>query len=160
MAAIRPRGPRARAPISRSINENNDGTISPRSKQAEHDGLEDENDVPGIPLLGKRPERAHAVIVGEVEQNVAETGEAGIEKEQSPARRKVGIFYLASAQTPNQIDEAEHHRGVDRNSKKRVRESTMMRKAERRAAESAENVEIRSLCRQRQRELWPAQSCG
>ncbi len=49
-------------------------------QEAEQDGLEDENDVPGVPPFGKRPERAHAVIVGEVEQNVAEPGEAGVEE--------------------------------------------------------------------------------
>src|SRR6202030_1110172 len=95
-----------------------------------HDRLEDENDVPGIPALGEWPERPHAIVVGEVEQNVANAGEAGGEEEQSPTRRQVGIFQLATAQTPNQIDEANHHGCVERKAEKRMREAAMMGEAE------------------------------
>src|SRR5580700_670277 len=61
-------------------------------QEPEHDGLEDEDDIPGVPLLGKWPERANAVIVGEVEQNVAEPRQAGVEEKQSPVRREIGIL--------------------------------------------------------------------
>jgi len=55
--------------------------LSIREKQEnEHDRLEDEDDVPGVPLFGERPEGAHAVVIGEVEQDVAEAGEAGVEE--------------------------------------------------------------------------------
>ena len=66
----------------------------------EHDGLEDEDDVPGVPLFGEGPEGADAIVVGKIEEDVAESGEAGIEEKQSPARRKIWIFQLAAAKTP------------------------------------------------------------
>ena len=41
-------------------------------------------------------------------------GEAGVEEKQSPARRQVGIFDLTPAETPDQIHEADHGQGVER----------------------------------------------
>src|SRR5208282_1072246 len=63
----------------------------------EEDGFDDKDDVPGIPALGERPEGTDSVVVGEVEENVAEASEAGVGKEQSPARGKVGVARLAAA---------------------------------------------------------------
>ena len=94
----------ARRAKARSVREQEAG---------EHDGIEDEHDVPGVPLLGKRPERPDAVVVGEVEKDVAQTGETGEKEENSPARREIWIFQLAAAQTPQEIDEAHNHDGID-----------------------------------------------
>ena len=102
--------------------------------------------------LGKRPERAHAVVIGEVEQNVAESGEAGVEEEQSPARWEVRIFHLASAQTPDQIDEADYYGGVEWKSEEGVGEAAMVGEGEGRATEAAEDVQVRSLGGERERE--------
>lgn len=115
-----------------------------QSKQeaGEHDGIEDEHDVPGVPLLGKRPERPDAVVVGEVEKDVAQTGETGEKEENSPARREIWIFQLAAAQTPQETDEAHNHDGIDRNSEKGMREATMMGKTEGGSAQTAEYVEV------------------
>ena len=65
---------------------------------------------------------------------MAESGEAGVEVEQSPARRQVGIFDFASAEAPDQIDESDYDQGVERNAEERVGESAMMSEAEGRAA--------------------------
>src|SRR5580704_12090769 len=51
------------------------------NQEREHDRLEDENDIPRIPLLGERPERANAVVVGEIEQDVAEASEASVKEQ-------------------------------------------------------------------------------
>ena len=58
--------------------------------------------------------RTHSVVVGEVEENVAEAGEAGVGEEQSPARGKVGIADLAPAQSPEEIDECNDCTGHQR----------------------------------------------
>ncbi len=68
---------------------------------------------------------------------MTEAGEAGISKEQSPARREVRIFQPASAQTPDQVNEADYHSGVEGNSKQGMREAAVVGEAERRAAEAA-----------------------
>ncbi len=60
----------------------------------EQDRLDDVDDIPGDPAFGERPERADAIAVCIVEENVAEAGEAGIQKKQSPARRKIGSRIL------------------------------------------------------------------
>src|SRR5271169_5408699 len=92
----------------------------------QEDGLDDEDDVPGIPTLGEGPEGTHSVVVGEVEENVAETGQAGVGEEQSPARRKVGITGFASAQAPEEIDESDDHGGHQRHAQERMSESAVM----------------------------------
>src|SRR5258708_8692005 len=107
----------------------------------EQDGLDDENYVPGNPTLGKRPEGAHSVIIGEVEENVAEAGEAGVGEEQSPARRKIGITGFAAAQSPEEIDESNDHGRDQRDAQERMSEAAMMVQAERGTAEAAEDVE-------------------
>src|SRR6266478_5344425 len=112
------------------------------SENDEQDGLDDEDDVPGDPALGKWPEGAHSVVIGEVEENVAEAGEAGVDEEQSPARRKIGIAGLASAQAPDEIDESNDHGGHQRDAQERMCESAVMVQAERGAAEAAEDVKV------------------
>ena len=80
VAATRPRGPA----LSRAdffIDQREEGWNDQSEQQeAKHDGIEDEDNVPGVPLLGERPERANTVVVGEIEQDVAETGKASIEE--------------------------------------------------------------------------------
>ena len=58
----------------------------------------------------KRPERAHAVVIGEVEQNVGKAGEIREQKQQTPARRQIRIFDLAPAHAPDDIDQPNRHR--------------------------------------------------
>src|SRR5205807_4600436 len=111
-----------------------------QKQQKPHDRLRNEDDVPRIPLLGERPEGAHAVVIGEVEQDVAEARKASVEEQESPARRQVGILGSAAAQTPEQIDEAEDYLRYQRDAEKRVGEAAMMGKSEDRAAdETAED---------------------
>src|SRR5580700_5246529 len=81
---------------------------------------------------------------------MAEPGQTGIEEKQSPAWRKIRIFYSAPAQAPDQIDEADYCGGVERDSEEGVGEAAMMRESEGWAAEAAENIQIRSLCGERQ----------
>ena len=110
------------------------------------------SDIPGVPFLGKWPEGADAIVVGEVEEDVAEAGQAGVEEEESPARREIGIFYFAAAKTPDEIDEADYRCGVEWNSKEGVREAAMMREAKGRAADAAQDIEIRGFGGERERE--------
>src|SRR5438067_11764893 len=58
--------------------------------------LEDENCVPRIPLLPKWPERTYAVIVGEVEQDVADAGDIRENEQQPPSRGQIGDVRLFS----------------------------------------------------------------
>src|SRR5438067_13164382 len=58
--------------------------------------LEDENYVPRIPLLPKWPERTYAVIVGEVEQDVADAGDIRENEQQPPAGVQSGEVRLFS----------------------------------------------------------------
>src|SRR6266702_261677 len=95
-------------------------------KNDEQDGLDDENDIPGDPALGKWPEGAHSVVVGEVEENVGKAGEAGVGEEQSPARRKIGITCFATAHTPDEIDESNDYGGHQRDAQERMCESAVM----------------------------------
>ena len=52
-----------------------------------HDRLGDEDEAAGIPARIERKERTHAVVVGPVEQDVAERGDEGGEIDPSPADR-------------------------------------------------------------------------
>src|SRR5258708_25562030 len=90
------------------------------------DGLDNENDVPGNPAFGERPERAYSIVVGEVEENVAEPRQAGGGEQQSPARRKIGIAGLASAQTPDEIDVSNDHGGHKRDAQEGLSAAAVM----------------------------------
>ena len=122
-----------------------------QNQNAKHYGFEDENDVPRIPFLGKWPERAHAVVIGEVEQDVAKPSETRVQEKQSPTRRQSWIFYLAAAQAPDQIDEAENYCSVDWNPEERMRESAMMSESKGRPFDAAEHIQIRSFGGERKR---------
>jgi hypothetical protein len=89
-------------------------------------GLNDEDDVPGNPAFGEWPERTHSITSGEVEQNVAQSGEACEREQQSPARWKIGITSLAAAQTPEEIDKSNHCASHQRHSQKGMSESAVM----------------------------------
>ncbi len=47
---------------------------------------------------------------------MAEAGEAGVKKQQSPAWREVWVFEFASTHAPDEIDESDHDCRVDRDS--------------------------------------------
>src|SRR5271169_5437773 len=110
-----------------------------QEQEDEHYRLEDENNVPGVPFLGKWPERTDAVIVGEVEQDVADAGKACVEVKQSPARREIRVFELAPAQTPDQINEADHDGSVEWNSEEGMGEAAMVGEGEGSTAKAAED---------------------
>src|SRR5579862_5542107 len=78
----------------------------------------DENDVPRIPLLGKWPERPYAVVVGEIEQDVADSGDVSKKEEPSPAWRALGIFDRLPAQIPDQVNETDYNSRHDRRAEK------------------------------------------
>ncbi len=86
-----------------------------QNQEGEHDWLDDEDDVPRIPLLGEGPEGAYAVVVGEVQQDVAEPGQTGVEEEQAPAGGQIGIFDFAAAEAPQQIHETDYKERVKGN---------------------------------------------
>src|SRR5579863_741523 len=90
----------------------------PRKQEDKEGRFNDKSDTPRIPRPPERPERAHAVVVGEVEQDVAEAGDVGEQKQQSPARRKIRNAGLASAQPPDEIHESDHDRADEKQSKK------------------------------------------
>ena len=136
-----------------SVYQREEGRRNQSEQQAgEHDRLEDEHDVPGVPLFGEWPKRTDAVVVGEIEQDVAETGEAGVEEKQSPAWRKLWIFQFAPSPTPEQVYKTNDHSSVEWNPEERVGEAAMMGEAERGAAETAKHVDVGSFSGERKRE--------
>src|ERR1700687_631997 len=114
----------------------------------EQDGLDDEHDVPGNPALGEWPEGTHSIVISEVEENVAETGQAGIGEEQSPARGQIRIAGLTAAQAPEQIDKSNDHGGHERHAEKRMGEAAVMVQTECGASEAAQDVEVGGFSRQ------------
>src|SRR5215472_10212791 len=120
-----------------------------QDQSADQDGIErwlnDENDVPGVPLPPKRPKRSHAIVVGEVEQDVTQTGDIGKEEQQSPARRKVGNVGSSSSKKPNQVHDRGDHGGSKYQSRKGMCEATVMGKAVYRTSKSQKDVEVRGL---------------
>lgn len=119
-------------------------------KKKQNEWLDDEHDVPGIPPLRKRPEWTHTVVVSEIQQNVAHSGEACVQKQQSPMRRKLRIVGSSPSKTPDKIDESHHHAGYDRNAYERVSEAAMMSEAERRAAKLSNHIQVRRFRSQRE----------
>ncbi len=83
---------------------------------------------------------------------MAESGEAGVEEEQSPARRKIWIFQFAPPPTPEQVYKTNDHSSVEWNSEERVGEAAMMGEAERGATETAKHVDVGSFSGERKRE--------
>jgi len=123
-----------------------------QNEHCPHDRLGDEDDVPRIPFFRERPKRPHPVVIREVEKNVAESGKAGIEEKQSPARGQLGVFDSATAKSPDQIDEADHSDSIQRHAQKRMGEAAMMGEAEGRPANPGQNVKIGRFSRQREGE--------
>src|SRR5712692_4853033 len=107
------------------------------------DRLYDENNVPGIPFLGKGPERTYAIVNGEDEHDVGKAGEIGIEEQKPPPWRQIGIVGFASTQAPDQVHEAYHCGRYQRDPDEGVREAAMMGKPEDRTLEIADHIEIR-----------------
>src|SRR6266567_4456999 len=95
--------------------------------------LDDEDDVPGIPVPREWPERVDPIVVGEIKQNVAEAGNVSKQKQQSPARWKIRNVGLASAQPPDQVYETGDERRDQNQSEKRVGEAAVMGKSKDRA---------------------------
>ena len=117
----------------------------------EQSGLEDGDDVPGDPTLGKGPERANAVAVCVVEEDVAEAGETGIGVEQAPTRREIGIASFAAAHAPEQVHESDDRGGDDGDSEEGMREAAMVIEGEGGATEAAEDVEVGGFGGERER---------
>ena len=108
-------------------------------QEDEHDRLEDEDDVPGVPVGIPGREGPHAVVVGEVEQDVAERGEEREAPEENPARRDGGLFSADMMEAPA---EERDHEGDHGRADERVGESAMVLEADQRPAESPEDVEV------------------
>src|SRR5690349_2452040 len=65
------------------------------NKERKQNRLEDKDDVPGEPAVVERHERTHAVVVGEVEEDVAEAAEQREGVKHGPAdgnRRNLAAF--------------------------------------------------------------------
>ena len=75
-------------------------------------GLDDVDNVPRIPALGKRPVGANSITICVVEQDMTETRQTGIGKQYSPAGRKIRIASLATAQAPDPIDKGHYGGGT------------------------------------------------
>ncbi len=101
-----------------------------RNQHRKYQRLNDEDDVPGIPLAREGIERADAVVIGEVQQNVGEPGDAGKQIQPSPAARgRRGQFVSPAAALPEASTsqtEANHQPGDDGDSKKRVGDAAML----------------------------------
>ena len=64
------------------------GYYETQKQRQEHDWFHNEEYVPRVPMPVERHERAHAVVVGEVQQNMAECGDNPKKEQQSPTRRE------------------------------------------------------------------------
>src|ERR1700722_19371056 len=95
-----------------------------------------------MPFLRERPERAHAIVICVIEKDVAEAGKIGESEQQSPARRQIWLLRLSSPKAPDQVNEADHHRGNNRDADKRMAKSAMMCEAENPAFDLAEHVQV------------------
>jgi len=83
---------------------------------------------------------------------MAKAGEAGVEKKQSPSRRKIWIFNSAAANTPDEINEADYSGGIEWYAEERVRKAAMVREGESWTSEAAEDVEVGGFSGERERE--------
>src|SRR5215468_446080 len=63
------------------------GNQQTKQQSREHDGFEDEDNVPGVPVPVKRQEWTHTVVIGEIKQNMTEYSRNPKKEQQSPARR-------------------------------------------------------------------------
>src|SRR5215475_3819186 len=79
-----------------------------KQQSPEHDGFEDEDNVPGVPVPVKRQERTHAVVVGEIEQNVTEDSQNPKKEQQAPARREQRRLTTIHSPAMKCVDRAEH----------------------------------------------------
>ncbi len=86
---------------------------------------------------GKRPQ---TVIVGVVQEQVAEVGDEREEPEQQPSRRNRRLLSSQTMKTP--AEERDHERD-ERRSQKCVGEAAMMLKGDQRPAEAPRDVEVR-----------------
>src|SRR6266702_2130781 len=116
---------------------------------SEDQGFDDEDDVPGVPLAQERIEGADAVVVGEIEQDVGESGDAGEQVEPSPAAlghrlRRV----LPAAALPERVekpDECDGDGGDEWNAKESVGDAAMLDESVGGAFEVGEDVDVGGL---------------
>ena len=102
-------------------------------------------------MFRKWPERAHTIVIREVEKNVAEPSETREAEQQAPARRNIRIANFASAQSPEKINQSDDRGGYQRHSEKRMCEAAVMIKSECGASKTAEDIDVGSFGRQRHR---------
>src|SRR5205823_1663384 len=117
--------------------------------QYEYHRLHNENDVPRVPSLGKRPQWAHSIVVGEIQQNVAQAREHREAIQQPPTRWKIWIPGFTSTHAPEGIHESDNNSRNQKRTKKRMSESSMVGKSEYRPLEVSKHVQIRGFRRQR-----------
>ena len=166
MAQPCPRKRVRRAPISRSASPKSQGNSKGQQKEPPEDRLSDEDKTSRIPARIEREERAHAVVVGPVEQDVRRGRDKAGEVQPSPAdharlepagrgapgsRFIVGKFSQPPLLIPamEQPDAAHDDRGHDRDGNERVGDAAMMLQAFHGPAQSPENVHIRGFGSQR-----------
>src|SRR5205807_6702622 len=78
----------------------------PEDEDSQDQGLNDEHDVPGIPPGIERSERTHAIIIGKVQQNMAERAQYRVAIEQLPVGRQLSLPPTLQQKTINPIDHA------------------------------------------------------
>ena len=149
------------------------GNDERQKEQPIENRLDDEHETAGIPVCIEREERTHAVVVGPVEKDVAERGDAGGEIEPAPmnsrvarhperslagfrakrSRRICGCFsgipsitaLIAFSPLVDQPHRADHDSRNDRHGPESVRDAAMVLELVDRAAESPEYVEVGGL---------------
>ena len=84
------------------------GDQQTKQQCCKHHRLEDEDDVPRVPAPVEWQKRPDAVVVSEIEQNVAENGQNPKKEQQSPARREGRRFAAIHSPAMKCVDEAEH----------------------------------------------------
>ncbi len=90
--------------------------------------IDDVNYVPRVPARIKRRERAHTVIVGEVQKDVDDCAQQRVHEQQAPSRRHPGPPAASPHQPVNSIHAGDGDGGDHRRAQKAVRETAMMLK--------------------------------
>src|SRR5262249_42241909 len=139
-----------------STNFDADQPKEARQDEAQHEHgenhwLEDENDVPGIPLFRKRPEGANAIIVCEVKQDMAQPCQVGKQEQEAPAWGEIWVPRSAATQSPHCVYKTRDQRFHEHKAENRVGESAMMFKSEDRPVQAAKHIQVGGLGRQRYR---------
>ena len=158
----RPRKRSRRAPISELMRPKSAGARRPMARSTSMTGSMMKTKEPGVPAGVEGKEGTEAVVVGPIEQEMAEKSHEGEEIQLAPADGKeaalalavllgcaggnvAGIAFAAASPAVPDPDDGEDHSGVDGEAEEGVGPAAMMGEAGDGTAEGPDGVEVGSL---------------